>query len=82
MKEKGPAAEIWIIMALQFLFTVAGGGSMIGGLIAGCHEGWNMDPEGIGRICLLLSLLGGIFFLIGIFLLVFLFLHFREKKNT
>ncbi len=61
-------------MIFQFLFTVIGGGLFISGLIAGFSLKWDMSGEdNKARIALLLAIFGGILFLIGILITVFLY---------
>ena len=61
-------------MFFQFIFTVAGGGMLIAGLIAGFSVKWDTSlNDGIANISIVLVFVGGIMFAIGIALIFILY---------
>lgn len=73
-KSKGNSILLPIGMFFQFIFTVAGGGMFISGLIAGFSVGWDTSQgDGTANISIFLSIVGGIMFAIGIALAFILY---------
>jgi hypothetical protein len=69
-------------MFFQFIFTVCGGGLLVAGIIVGFSVGWDMTlPDNKGRISLLLTLVGGALFLVGIFIMVILYKLVTSKDT-
>ena len=61
-------------MFFQFIFTVLGGGMFISGLISGFSVKWDTSvKDGVANISIFLSIIGGIFFAVGIILIFVLY---------
>lgn len=68
-KNKGNSILLPIGLFFQFIFTVMGGGMFISGLIAGFSVKWDTSlQDGIANISIILAIVGGIFFVVGIIL--------------
>jgi len=76
----GSNVPLIIGMFFQFIFTVFGGGMLISGLIAGFSVKWDTSLEdGVANISIVLAIVGGILFAIGIWLTFFLYKKALKK---
>lgn len=61
-------------MFFQFTFTVGGGGLLIAGLISGFSMNWDLaGDDNKCRIALVMAIFGGIFFVVGVLIMVFIY---------